>query len=47
MKWLQKLLRQCNREAILFFLHRACLGDWDKRTELLKRMLISDPRIVE
>jgi hypothetical protein len=42
-----QLLRQYNRETIMFFFRRACLGDRDKRTELLKRMLISDSRIVE
>ena len=42
-----QLLRQYNREAILFFFNRACLGDRNKRTELLERLLISDPRIVE
>ena len=41
-----QLLRQYNREAILFFFNRACLGDRNKRTELLERMLISDLRVV-
>lgn len=42
-----ELLRQCCREAILFFFNRGCLEDRDRRKQLLEKMLISDPWIVE
>jgi hypothetical protein len=42
-----ELLRQYCRDAILFFFKRACLEDRDRRKQLLEKMLISDPRIVE
>lgn len=42
-----QLLRHYDREGILFFFDRACLGYPKTRRDLLERMLIFDPRIIE